>query len=336
MAVLGSSLTSARDALADMYLPSRTFAAAAEGAMRFTSFSAAVSATTPVPEANVVGVGIGVNSADPKDDSPTLQIFVRQKFPKDDVSEANMLPSEFQGKPVTVTQSDALVRFADPTIAVRPLVPGISVGPVGVYMAGTLGAVLTDGEKAYLISNNHVFADENRLGPGTQIFQPGALDGGDATRLVAALTVAPALLAGGVSNEVDCAIAELQGVPASNALPGEPNIGAVAEPALGMQVFKYGRSSGRTVGRVTTIGFIASVVYNMGPVRLVEQIVITTSDGTPFSQPGDSGSLIREMGTGDAVGLLVGGSSQATVASDVSRVLAALQAAKGGAALAFA
>ena len=46
-------------------------------------------------------------------------------------------------------------------------------------MAGTLGALVTGDGVLYILSNNHVLANENSLPIGTNIFQPGLLDSGN-------------------------------------------------------------------------------------------------------------------------------------------------------------
>ncbi len=76
-------------------------------------------------------------------------------------------------------------------------------------MAGTFGVLAAADGVWYILSNNHVLADENALPIGSPIFQPGLLDHGDSakdqiaklTRFIPISTTAP--------NAVDCAIAEV-------------------------------------------------------------------------------------------------------------------------------
>ena len=67
----------------------------------------------------------------------------------------------------------------------RPLLIGSSTGflATGFIMAGTLGCFVRSGSSSalYILSNNHVLADENRYPKGGHIVQPGALDGGSPT-----------------------------------------------------------------------------------------------------------------------------------------------------------
>lgn len=45
-------------------------------------------------------------------------------------------------------------------------------------MAGTFGAVVTKAGKRFILSNNHVLAENGLISLGAPIFQPGLLDGG--------------------------------------------------------------------------------------------------------------------------------------------------------------
>jgi len=83
-------------------------------------------------------------------------------------------------------------------------------------MAGTFGALVQDPDgKLYILSNNHVLANENDLPIGSPIFQPGLLDGGNPSAdRIAALTRFIQLV-GNQSNSVDAAIAAIdESVPA--------------------------------------------------------------------------------------------------------------------------
>jgi hypothetical protein len=89
-----------------------------------------------------------------------------------------------------------------------------------------------------------------------------------------------------------------------------------------MQVQKYGRTTGHTVGRVTGIHATIDVNYRVGRARFEEQVVIS---GNRFSAGGDSGSLIVTKGVlrGDRrpVGLLFAGSGTSTIANPIDAVL---------------
>jgi len=91
-------------------------------------------------------------------------------------------------------------------------------------------------------------------------------------------------------------------------------------PALGMNVRKHGRTTGYTEGTITLMNATVNVSYNtisgVRQARFSGQVMTT-----PMSQGGDSGSLIMEVGSTNAVGLLFAGSSQATIFTPIDMVL---------------
>jgi len=300
--------------------------------VRFSAAGMALAPASTSPITNVVGVAVATS---PSSSEPSLQILVRKKFEPHRIPDEHMLPTSHAGVAISVVEAGVLSKFQDPMSIVRPLTPGISVGPSGISVAGTLGAVLTDGTKRYVLSNNNVLADENRAGQGTAVWQPGLLDGGVVTDVIGTLSAAPNLSFTN-SNQVDCAVAEIDNVPSTNAIPNEVALEAVTPPALGMQVFKYGRTTEKTVGQVTSVHLETDVVYESGSAHFVQQFAITCNDGSAFSDVGDSGAVIRDAATGNAIGLLIGGSPQQSIANDITLVLQSLMQALGVNQLAFA
>ena len=92
--------------------------------------------------------------------------------------------------------------------------------------------------------------------------------------------------------------------------------------SLGLQVQKYGRTTGQTTGVVSGLNATINVNYNTGTARFVDQVLIT--DGR-FSQGGDSGSLVVTRSSGDddrtPMGLLFAGSNTHTIANPIDLVL---------------
>src|SRR5262249_8414880 len=89
------------------------------------------------------------------------------------------------------------------------------------------------------------------------------------------------------------------------------------DPSIGMVVYKEGARTGFTFGRI--VGLYASLDIPYKPAgisrtaRFVRQLVIVGVGKKPFSQPGDSGSLVLEQATNRPVGLLfAGGNSNGT------------------------
>ena len=182
-------------------------------------------APVPDPLSNLVGVGVGEKNAL---EAPTgvmaIKFFVRQKIPDQFLDTATRLPKTLDGLPTDVEEIGVVRAFAkrkaravavavgmpNPRTKMRPAHPGCSVGfqlPTA-KMAGTFGALVKDATaKFYILSNNHVLANENRLPLGAPIFQPGLLDNGNpATDQIAALSHFVPLDPTGV-NEVDAALA---------------------------------------------------------------------------------------------------------------------------------
>lgn len=322
---------------------------AAEGVRAFAA------AATPVPEENVVGVGIGEKFvAGQPTGVRSLKFLVRRKYTEDQLSAGHRLPKSVDGLPVDVEQVGLLRAFAsrsttrrrpaavseeaeaaagrmpNPRIRRRPARPGGSVGfrePNDQFvMAGTFGALAKDVAGTYVLSNNHVLADENRLPAGAPIFQPGLLDNGNVnTDKIAELTRFVALRRG-VMNKVDCAIARLDraSLATNSILFIGPPAGTQAAQ-IDMTVHKFGRTTGYRVGRVTSVDTDVSVRYDTGTYTFDNQIIIVGFNGQSFSDSGDSGSLILERSSARAIGLLFAGSSSHTIANHIADVLQALR-----------
>jgi hypothetical protein len=195
-------------------------------------------------------------------------------------------------------------------------------------MAGTFGALVEADGKHYILSNNHVLANENALPVGSDIFQPGLLDRNTpATSKIAKLSHFIKLKTAG-SNQVDCAIAELNAVSLASAtiLPkvGKLSSGATVQAKEKMKVEKTGRTTGYTTGVIRDVQATVKVTYDSGTLTFADQIVIVNAGGSSFSDAGDSGSLIVARTTKQAVGLLFGGTASHTLANHIDDVLSAL------------
>jgi hypothetical protein len=219
---------------------------------------------------------------------------------------------------------------ADPTTNFpRPVPIGVSTGHPDVT-AGTIGARVTDGERTFALSNNHVFAAINGGQEGDNLLQPGVVDGGrDPDDAFGTLYDFEPLhfCRFGVceANRVDAAIALTTPDELDNQTPeggyGSPRP-RTSEADLGMTVQKYGRTTGQTVGEISGIHATLDVDYRGGTARFEDQIVIS---GRGFSAGGDSGSLIvtkgHLMGDRRPVGLLFAGSATTTLANPIDQVL---------------
>lgn len=183
----------------------------------------------------------------------------------------------------------------------RPLLIGSSTGflATGFIMAGTLGCFVRSGSSTalYILSNNHVLADENRYAKGGSIVQPGALDGGSPTADRVAKLTKFVRLETTKTNFVDCAIAKLNASIQADVhkLKGLGTLAGLrsGELQIGDVVHKVGRTTGVRHGKVTAIELDGvDVEYDIGVVSFDNQIEIEGAGNRSFSDAGDSGSLI--------------------------------------------
>jgi len=218
----------------------------------------------------------------------------------------------------------------NPRVRMRPAQPGCSIGfriPGDQFvMTGTFGALVKTSRQVFILSNNHVLADENRMAIGAPIYQPALMDRGRiADDQVARLSRFIKLKANRY-NRIDAAIAE----PLARKLLSRDvlHIGApagTAAAAIDMMVHKFGRTTSYTAGRITSVDTDVIVEYETGEFTFENQVIIRGTNGVMFSDSGDSGSIILQRGTNAAVGLLFGGSPTYTIANHVGDVLRSLR-----------
>jgi hypothetical protein len=251
-----------------------------------------------------------------------------------------LLPGRVAGIPVSVELTEPFFSYADPPEGTtspvdpkagfpRPVPIGVSTGHPDIT-AGTIGARVTDGSQIFALSNNHVFANNNGASTGDNLLQPGVADGGrNPDDVLATLfDYEPIEFCRGFAcpgNKIDAALALTTAENLGTETPedgyGTPR-SQTMEATLGMQVQKYGRTTGHTVGRVTGINATIDVNYRTGTARFEGQILIS---GGEFSTGGDSGSLIVSKGFLAAdrrpVALLFAGSANNTIANPIDLVL---------------
>ncbi len=205
---------------------------------------------------------------------------------------------------------------------------GVSVGrprPDGQsLLTDTLGCLVDTPGGRGIPGNNHVLAVSNAASLGDHIFQPSPSDApssGTYAR-IATLTDFEPLRFGSAVNRMDAAIAALDDV--SSAVPEIMTIGPPANPPiapfLGQSVVKHGRTTGLTFGSVVDTGFDGNVHYD-GRVAYFEDQIIVAGDAGPFSEPGDSGSLVLDTSGPHLIGLLFAGDDSHTIANPIQFVL---------------
>jgi len=230
----------------------------------------------------------------------------------------------------------------------RPIKMGVSGGSIEDFAVippniaccgGTLGALLMKKGRYFVLSNNHVLARVNQAAPGEAINQPGLNDTkceARAKNLIGTLSGFKKLKLTG-SNTVDAAIAETtpEDVSADGAILGIGVPGnKVVAPRVGTAVVKSGRTTGVTRGEITTTnvsGFV-SFPEECGSdveheVQFKKVFLVASTGPDPFSDGGDSGSVIYED-TGScprAVGHLFAGNEEFTAANPMKQVMKAVR-----------
>ena len=222
----------------------------------------------------------------------------------------------------------------------RPVPIGISTGNADECSAGTIGARVKKDGKVYALSNNHVYARENKANAGDEILQPGRYDSNCNLQLqdqIASLSAFQPInfncscfifcsCDSTLDNTIDAAIAVTDTNNLGNSTPsdgyGTPKSQAV--PAvLGQKVQKYGRTTLLTQGEVTGINATVIVAYDSGYARFVHQFIVESNKS--FIKAGDSGSLAVTDPDRVTVGLLFAGNSSGkmAIANPIGPVLSA-------------
>ncbi len=290
-------------------------------------------------EPGIVGTATGLN----EHGRPAILVFAKSF----ELAKAAFIPSNIEGVPVVVKITGEIFALKKPswagggengeetfdrTARHRKAPIGISTGHPNIT-AGTIGCRVTDGTDVFALSNNHIYADENRASINDNVLQPGAFDGGKepGDKIGTLSNFVPIVFSTSITTEniVDAAIALSSIDELGNATPsdgyGTPQ-SSTATPAVKQKVMKYGRTTGLTKGNIYAINATVNVGYDSGVARFVNQIVIQPGS---FSAGGDSGSLIVQDAKGKdiandkgkPVGLLFAGSSLVTIANPIDEVL---------------
>lgn len=291
-----------------------------------TQALSAESGTDEYGPENVVGVGISEKIVDGQfTGEPCVTVYVVAKVPRDEIAASAAVPEEVNGILTDVVATGEL--YALPHRGrYRPAPSGVSVGHFRIT-AGTLGCLARRGRSLFILSNNHVLANSNRASIGDPILQPGPTDGGIVPRdVIAKLSKFIPINFGGAPNNVDCAIAQTSPdlVTPLNKCFGR--ISATPFPCRReLLVRKCGRTTQFTRGRITDCNATVRVNYGTSGVAVFQnQIIIQSLTSSPFSQGGDSGSLIVTDAGHRPVGLLFAGSTTHTIANPIQAVLTAL------------
>lgn len=353
------------------------------------------------PANGIIAIGVGKKSTGPIDDDSSFCVtgFVKRKMSKKDLKnrampdfsasfkaisgsapvEQNLLVdvveagSTFSAEPKLRIDKSLRGAYGGPPPSVdfqkkfNAIRAGIGIiNPVGSFpeflSVGTLGFFVNDEQgRLYLVSNNHVIANENNARKGNAIVQPGTLDLTDTElelmdtldrlrnrlrigKLSAWVDIQFPTTDQMLFNEVDCAIAEVEENRRSMTDVARIGLGGKSR-GLGpnfrinsdtgqvtgsTRVFKAGRTTGWTEGDVIALNVLVDVEYDAGVARFQNQIAIrpTEDNGGPFSAAGDSGSGIYNMDH-QLVALLFAGSATRTLANPARTVMKKLEDALG-------
>lgn len=305
---------------------------------------------------NVVATGVGYKvSNGVRTGEIGIVCSVTHKVPASELSARDLVPETVDGIPTDVVATGALRTLSERTARFRPALGGASIGHRDVT-AGTLGCIVYRGGEPFILSNNHVLANENRGQPGDPILQPGPYDGGklpdDAVAVLAdfvavrmaeeesgcalAKSSAAALnwlatLVGSdarlravstaqTDNLVDCALAKpLDTSYVADGILDLGRITGVGQVRLGDAVAKSGRTTGLTRGEILQVDVTADVVFGSTMARFTDQVM-----AGPMSEGGDSGSAVLDD-QNRIVGLLFAGSDTTTLCNRIENVFSALK-----------
>jgi hypothetical protein len=253
----------------------------------------------------VVGVGIGPRCRAGKwhQGEVCLQVFVLRKAPLEAIPPRSRLPTRLGGCPVDVLEGDFVGLQACPVVTrprrlrFDPLVGGIAVSNPTQPDFGTLGAVLRDDTRAYVLTAAHVAG-----GPGSSVAQP----------FLPPDTFGPVLVSRWSSqSNLDAALIGVHPGAGRSVAPGmfqgpTGTLGTGDIRNAPGSVVVHGACSGQVRAEIVSLPSEITVRYLGGPsVTFRGHAVIRVVAGT--IAPGDSGAVVLAAGTRTMLGLLIAG-----------------------------
>jgi hypothetical protein len=269
---------------------------------------------------NIVGVGISERAtANSLTGEQAISVYVERKVARAQLADVAVVPKAFEGIPTDVVECGELLAQTGKG-RYRPAASGVSLSHY-LGLAGTFGFVARKGSDLFVVSNNHVLARENEASKGDKILQPSPADGGGVDDELASLADWHPLSFAGDDNFVDAACALTQRELVSDEIYG---VGRLAPTLMvsrrGLLVRKRGRTTSLTRGVVRDVDATIKLRYPRG-VAILSQQTIVRGISTPFSESGDSGSLVFDEQSQAPVGLLCGGSRRFSVVNRIDHVL---------------
>ncbi len=306
---------------------------------------------------NVIGLDVGLRLKGGKiTKERVIKVYVAKKIEKKFLSKNDIIPSvlEIEGKKVPVDIEEGKIdRPHIFDLRVRPLIGGPSISPHNRWYNGTLGVCVTlNDDNTYMLSNNHILADSNQLGIGTNIIQPSRGDGGHSVNdIVGSLSDFVPLDFGTTTittpwgwtftfpntNHVDAAIAmvndafngankEIHWVGYPKYMHDDTSWNIFKRISLiGRRVCKMGRTTHYTLGTIISVSSDRWIgPYSTGQNAWFEDQIRIKGLYGRFSAPGDSGSLVVDAETKEPIGLLFSGGGNYTNANPINKVISEL------------
>lgn len=286
-----------------------------------------------IPGVHAVGVGCRESSGGPHTER-AVRLYVHAKRSRS-VLGLHRAPRLVDGVPTdVVVQEPPGMQSVLQRMRRRPLRMGDSVGDAR-ETAGTLGAVVErEGHPGtFVLSCSHVLAPPG-ASRNDRIRQPASLDDVGGPDWIGNLDAWTSISMGFANNRVDAAIARLSPlVRASNDIPrlGRPSRTHVLRPGspgtgTPVRVAKVGRSTGYTEGVVVDWRYAGSIQVETGHgsrlARFVDQLQVRAAPGYfRFTEPGDSGALVLELGSKRAIGLVIAGRGSTSIVTPIYNVL---------------
>ena len=215
-----------------------------------------------------------------KDDSTFMRMFSMDKKTK-----VEAIPvGRFIAQPAKAAVADGEAGERE-----RPSDIGRSVSHAGGN-AGTLGCRVRKGETRYVLSNAHVLDPRSRKPAARTTVQPAAEDGGDYPEDVIGQVTDLEGSRHGAVNTMDAGIAETTWHCVGRSTPDDrtPKSEPYDDIDVNDQVSMYGRTSGRTTGRVRCVEADVCVGFSGRERLFTNQIVFDGAD----CNYGDSGALV--------------------------------------------
>jgi len=201
---------------------------------------------------------------------------------------------------------------------------GSSCAPQREKYSGTIGALVeVDGEN-FILSNNHVLSNCNQVSMDMPILAPSNADGHQnaPSQAIAKLRKIVPVISGSPSfvplNSVDIALALIPNLDLISSWQGDPVQGydtpiVIGRPQTGIEVKKFGRTTGLTHGTLFTKQPIHPIRFNGDSFSATLWFrdvwtIITADPDEPVVVGGDSGSLVVSEDGTEALGLVFAGS----------------------------